>query len=378
MARIQYLTNIDFDFGCIESLDSALAECGIRRPLVVTDPGIVEVGLLDRLRAATQHQLIVFDRTPPNPTEQALQLALERYIEIEADGLIAFGGGSSIDLAKGIALMATHPAPLQQYAVASGGDSLITSEVSPVIAIPTTAGTGSEVGRAALLTLNDTRKLGFVSPHLIPRRAICDPGLTLGLPPGLTAATGMDAFTHCVETYLSPRINPPADAIALDGLSRCYRWITTAVTQGDNREARWQMMMAALQGGLTFQKGLGAVHAMSHPLGGLSEINLHHGTLNAVLLPDVLRFNESHAIEKYQHIRQLLGVPESTDLARLVEELNTRLGLPASLKEMGLLTEVLPRMAEAAALDHCTATNPRPINSNDYLALLNAQMGTQQ
>ncbi len=194
-----------------------------------------------------------------------------------------------------MALLATHPGPLANYAAILGGVPKITAATAPVVAIPTTAGTGSEVGRAALITLSDGRKLGFISPHLIPKAAICDPELTLGLPPRLTAATGMDAVTHCVETYLSPRFNPPAEAIALDGLARAVGSIERAVADGTDRTARQELMMAALEGGLTFQKGLGAVHALSHPLGGLKEPSLHHGTLNAVLLPAVLRFNEPHA-----------------------------------------------------------------------------------
>ena len=244
-----------------------------------------------------------------------------------------------------------------------------------MIAIPTTAGTGSEVGRAALITLDDGRKLGFISPHLIPKAAICDPELTLGLPPWLTAATGMDAVTHCIETFLSPRFNPPAEAIALDGLARAWAAIERAVADGGDREAREEMMMAALEGGLTFQKGLGAVHALSHPLGGLKAPSLHHGTLNAVLLPAVLRFNEPHAEDKYGSCAACCNLPEDASLPGYFAALTARLGLPTSLRQMGVPEACLPDIARNATLDHSAATNPRPASEAEFLALLTEAMG---
>lgn len=369
MATITYLTSIQFDFGAVRCISEELKALGIQRPLMVTDKGIVNSGILDRV----SHSLgvvfsteRVFADTPPNPTEAAVKLAATRFLEQDCDGVIAVGGGSSIDLAKGVALHVTHAPPFAQYAAILGGLAKITASVAPVIAIPTTAGTGSEVGRAALITLDDGRKLGFISPHLIPKRAICDPELTLGLPPLLTAATGMDALTHCIETFLSPRINPPADAIALDGAVRAFTWIDRAVQHGDDREARWQMMMASLQGGLTFQKGLGAVHSMSHPLGGLKEPVLHHGTLNAVILPSVLAFNEGFVGDKYEKFKAALGLAGSDLLPEFIEGLNKRIGLPGSLQEMGLPPDAIPRLAEAAVLDHSTATNPKPADASDF------------
>ena len=265
-----------------------------------------------------------------------------------------------------MALLATHPGPIEQYAVILGGLEKISSKVVPVIAVPTTAGTGSEVGRAALISLRDGRKLGFISPHLIPKIALCDPELTLGLPAGLTAATGMDALTHCIETYLSPRVNPPADAIAIDGAKRAAAWVEIAFTDGSNRDARWNMMMASLQGGLTFQKGLGAVHSMSHPLGGLKSPVLHHGTLNAVILPAVLRFNESYCTKKFADLKAAMGVPNGTSLDRFIENLNQKLNLPKSLSAMGVTPEIIPAMVEGALKDHSSASNPRPLNKKDF------------
>jgi len=377
VALVQYLTKIQFDFGALQLLGEELTALELRRPLLVTDAGLVKLGLaqraLDALPAGIE--VTVFDGTPENPTEAAVNAALQRYAEAGCDSVIALGGGSSIDLGKGVALMATHRPPLTDYAAILGGVERITRAVAPLIAIPTTAGTGSEVGRGAVITLEDGRKLGFLSPYLIPRVAICDPELTLGLPPLLTAATGMDAVTHCIETYLSPRDNPVAEAIALDGLRRATRHIRRAIADGQDREARREMLWAATMGGLTFQKGLGAVHAMSHPLGGIQEPRLHHGTLNAVILPAVLRFNAGHVGAKYDAVAEAMGLPPGSDLAEAIETLNRDIGLPASLKEMGVPSQVLPAMVEGALLDHSHATNPRPATRADYEALFTQAYG---
>ena len=375
MADIFYLSHIRFGEGALAELGAALSGLGVTRPLVVTDAGVRAVGLLDRVLAACPTPAAVFDGTPTNPTEAAVLAALELYRAEGCDGVIGLGGGSPIDLAKGVALLATHDGPLATYAAILGGIPRITAATAPVIAVPTTAGTGSEVGRAALITLADGRKLGFIAPHLIPKAAICDPELTIGLPPRLTAATGMDAVTHCVETYLSPRYNPPAEAIALDGLARAVAAIERAVADGTDRDARREMMMAALQGGLTFQKGLGAVHALSHPLGGLKEPSLHHGTLNAVILPAVLRFNEPAAPEKYRILRRTLGLAENASLPDFFAALTARLGLPTGLRAMGVPEACLPAIAHHATLDHSAATNPRPASEAEFLAMLQEAMG---
>jgi 4-hydroxybutyrate dehydrogenase len=372
MALITYLTNIQFDVHAVRELASHLESLSIRRPLVVTDPGVVNAGLVDRTAdgAPVLRTAPVFDGVPSNPTEDDVAAALTLYREQSCDGLVAIGGGSPIDLAKGVALLATHEGPLEAYAAILGGAAKISAKVAPVIAIPTTAGTGSEVGRAALITLRDGRKLGFISPHLIPKLALCDPELTLGMPPMLTAATGMDALTHCIETFLSPRDNPPAEAIALDGLSRAVRFLERAVVNGRDLEARREMMMAALEGGLTFQKGLGAVHSLSHALGGLKEPRLHHGTLNAVLLPAVLRYNEPATGAKYEALRRAMGLDNRIDLATFIEDLNERIGMPKTLGAMGVPSQVIPAMAKAALADHSTATNPRPLTEGDLAGLL--------
>ena len=222
MALITYLTRIQFDFGALSLLGEEMALLGISRPLVVTDRGLVTAGLLDRLTSALPDPTAVsiFDDTPQNPTESAAKAACFMYREGGCDSVIGLGGGSSMDLAKAVALLATHEGRLADFALIEGGAGKITPAVAPVIAIPTTAGTGSEVGRGSVMILEDGRKLGLISPHLIPKLALCDPELTLGLPAAMTAATGLDALAHCIETFLVPAVNPPADAIALDGAAR--------------------------------------------------------------------------------------------------------------------------------------------------------------
>jgi alcohol dehydrogenase class IV len=373
-ALITYLTTIRFGEGCVSEIGEDLTQLGVTRALVVTDKGVVDAGLAETVMEAAgkDHIVAVFDETPSNPTERAANKALELYRDVGANGLIAIGGGSPIDLAKAVALMATHAGPLGAYAAILGGIPRITQAVAPVVAVPTTAGTGSEVGRAALVTLEDGRKLGFISPYLFPKRAVCDPELTYGMPPTLTAATGMDAISHCIETYLSPRFNPPADAIALDGLGRAVAHLERAVADGQDVEARREMMVAALHGGLTFQKGLGAIHAISHPLGGLEEPSLHHGTLNAVLLPHVLRFNESAAEDKYAVMRKAMNVDAKTDLAGYFDDLNAKIGMPKSLSEMGFERQLIPPIVEGALKDHSGPTNPRPLDEASVTALMEA------
>ncbi|MFL5164753.1 MAG: iron-containing alcohol dehydrogenase [Microvirga sp.] len=377
MPIITYLTHIRFGDGTLGELPEDLAALGIRRPLVVTDKGIVAAGLVERLFdvVSSDNRRLVFDDVPTNPTEEAALQAVKLYRDEDCDGLIALGGGSAIDLAKAVGLLATHPEPLSQYAMVEGGVARITPKVAPLVAIPTTSGTGSEVGRGSVMNLSDGRKLGIISPNLIPKRAICDPELTLGLPPWLTAATGMDALSHCIESFLTPNYNPPAEGIALDGARRIVLHLERAVEDGQDREARRELMAGAMEGGMTFQKGLGAVHALSHALGSLKEPRLHHGTLNAVLLPPVLRFNADHVGDKYRRLAQAMGLAADADLAAFIEDLNTRIGLPKSLKEMGVPPGVIPEMAAKAEKDHTNPTNPRQATAADYQRLLQESIG---
>ena len=373
MSTILYLTTIEFGPGSRKELPRALKELGISRPLIVSDNGVAAEGILDE--ATQPMEAPRFLDVPANPTEAAVKAALEAYRESDCDGIVAVGGGSPIDLAKGVALLASHSGPLENYAAIYGGVTRIGASVAPMIAMPTTSGTGAEVGRAALLTLDDGRKLGFISPHLIPKRAICDPDLTLALPPRLTAATGLDALSHCIETFLSPRFNPPAEAIALDGAGRVWRNIARAHSKGDDLEARTEMMMAALEGGLSFQKGLGAVHALSHALGGLTDLKLHHGTLNAILMPAVVRFNAASVGDKIARLKAAIGLPAGADLAGALDRLNVDLGIPSGLSALGVTESVFPWVVERALADHSTPTNPRQPTVDDYRSLLAEAMG---
>ncbi|MFA7558777.1 MAG: iron-containing alcohol dehydrogenase, partial [Hydrogenophaga sp.] len=260
MAQILYVTNILIEPGALGQLTPECEKHGIRRPLLVTDAGVRAAGLLDRAIAALAGlPYAVFDQTPSNPTEAAVRAAAAIFREQRCDGLVALGGGSAIDCAKGVAIAVSHDGPLKTYATIEGGSPRITAAVPPLIAIPTTAGTGSEVARGAIVIVDDGRKLGFHSWHLVPRTALLDPDLTLGLPPLLTAATGMDAIAHCMETFMAPAFNPPADGIALDGLRRGWMHIERATRDGQDREARLNMMSASMQGAMAFQKGLGCV-----------------------------------------------------------------------------------------------------------------------
>lgn len=374
MATLSYLTTTYFDFGAIKRLPKVLAGLGVKRPMLATDRGLVEAGLVERARQAVGATLTVFDATPENPTDRAVMDAVAFYRENNCDGIVALGGGSPIDLGKAVALMVKSERPLLDYAGISRGKNF---GVAPLVAIPTTAGTGSEVSVGFILIVEDGRKLTFIADAFVPKAAICDPELTIGLPAHLTAATGMDAVTHCVEAILSPSVNPPAEAIGLDGLERAIGAgnLVRAVADGSDREARWQMMMAATEGAMAFVKGLGAVHAMSHSAGRLGGLSLHHGTLNAVLLPHALRFNESAAHSAYSRIRKAMGLAPDADIAAAIEKLNQQIGLPSTLGALGIGRAHIPELVDHALADIATATNPRPVSAEHYRQLFADAIG---
>jgi alcohol dehydrogenase class IV len=379
MSLINYITQIQFDFGAVRLLKSECERVGIRRPLIVTDPGIKAAGIVDKVLDALGQGAAVpmYDRTPPNPNESAVRDAVALYQQFECDGIIAVGGGSSIDLAKGVAVCATHPGSLQSFAVIEGGAALITSATAPVIAIPTTAGTGSEVGRGAILILDDGRKVGVISPYVVPKAAICDPELTLNLPAALTAATGMDAIAHCIETFLAPAFNPAAEGIALDGLWRAWRHIERATRQPDDRVARLNMMSASMQGALAFQKGLGCVHSLSHSLGGMNP-RLHHGTLNAIFLPAVVDFNrDAPSVQsegKLGRLAQAMELASEDQIGVSIRDMTRRLGLPLGLAELGVTPDMFGRIVSGALKDHSHKTNPRMASEEDYEDMLERSM----
>jgi alcohol dehydrogenase class IV len=382
MARILYLTQIDIDAGVVQLLRGECQRIGVKKPLVVTDAGVRAAGVLQRaIEALGNLPHAVFDGTPSNPTEAAVRAAVAVYRAQACDGLVAVGGGSSIDLAKGVAIAATHEGPLKTYATIEGGSPKITERVAPLIAVPTTAGTGSEVARGAIVIVDDGRKLGFHSWHLMPKAALLDPELTLGLPPMLTAATGMDAIAHCMETFMAPAVNPPADGIALDGLARGWLHIERATSNGQDHVARWNMMSASMQGAMAFQKGLGCVHSLSHSLGGVNP-RLHHGTLNAMFLPAVVKFNavadSIRSERRLQRMAEAVGIGHcdalGTELAEALQALNARLGLPSGLGAMGVTRDLFEKIIEGAMVDHCHKTNPRIATREEYREMLEASL----
>jgi 4-hydroxybutyrate dehydrogenase len=379
MALIMYLTQIHIEPGARRLLGGECERVGISRPLVVSDAGVRAAGVLDKVLDGLPPAMrtAVFDATPSNPNEAAVRAAVAMYRAQACDGLIAIGGGSAIDCAKGVAIAATHEGPLTHYATIEGGSARITSAVAPLIAVPTTAGTGSEVARGSILIVDDGRKLGFHSWHLVPKAAICDPELTYGLPPRLTAATGMDAIAHCMETFMAGAFNPPADGIALDGLERGWVHLERAVNNPGDAQARLMMMSASVQGAMAFQKGLGCVHSLSHSLGG-ADPRLHHGTLNAVFLPAVLRFNaEEPGMQREKRLARMahaMGLTAAEDVAPAVVEMNQRIGLPSGLAQMGVGSSLVDRIVSGALADHCHKTNPRLASADDYREMIAASM----
>lgn len=379
MAVIKLNNRMICEFGAVNKLAKELKSLKVSRPLICTDPGIKQLGLLDQVKSLIPDEFEVseYTETPGNPTEDAVLAATSIFKEKECDSLISIGGGSAMDLAKAVSLLATHDEPLSQYAVVEGGVRKI-GAMAPHIAIPTTAGTGSEVSTGSVVTCNDGRKLTFVHNNLVPKVAIADPELTLGLPKILTAATGMDAVTHCIEAYLSAVDNPPADGIALNGLELAIGQgnLEKAVLEGSDKHARKNMMMAAAEGAWAFnEKGLGSVHAMSHACGRMKELRLHHGTLNAVILPHILRFNQPVTEAKVSRLKVAMGYDASVDLADEISKLNERLGIPASLGEMGVTTDLMPQLIEHTLKDMTHFGNPREATAEDYQQLFTDAIG---
>lgn len=377
MAVINYVTEVRFGSGVLAELKEVCDKLGIANPCIVTDKGVEAAGIVDKVQSVLGRQSAVFNETPSNPSESAVRAGVEVLKTAGCDGIVAVGGGSSIDLAKAVAVAARHEGPLRQFALIEGGLQRITAATLPIVAIPTTAGTGSEVGRGAIIILDDGRKVGILSPYVIPRVAVCDPALTLGLPAGLTAATGMDAIAHCIETFLAPAFNPPADGIALDGLWRAWRHIEQAFHEPSNIEARTNMMSASLQGALAFQKGLGCVHSLSHSLGGINP-KLHHGTLNAILLPAVIRYNRGAGSvareDKIARLSQAMGLPASIAIEDALVAKSQALQLPTGLGQLGVTEALFDRIVHGALADHSHRTNPREASAADYVEMLRQSM----
>jgi alcohol dehydrogenase class IV len=373
VATFTFPNRVRFGNGARAELAGELSRLGVRRPLVVTDPGLLASGLVEAVVGSLDGS-VVFSGVHANPTEADVLAGLGVYRERGCDGLVTVGGGSPIDAAKAIRLLVTHPGTLADYDLNAGGLDKITADLPPLAAVPTTAGTGSEAGRGALIQLpQNGRKTIVLSPFLLPSVAVCDPELTLGLPPVLTAGTGMDAFTHCVESYLSTTEHPICDGIALEGLRYVARGLETAVRDGSNLEARRSMMTGALMGGISFHKGLGVVHSLSHALG--AEGRAHHGTLNAILLPHALRFNREAAGPRMVDLATRLGLGRTGEgashLITAAELLLSKLPLPRRLGQVeGLRHDRIASYARLAALDHCHRTNPRLCSLADFEEIL--------
>ena len=367
--QLNYFNRPYFGNGDIEKICKVLSLHGIKKPLICSDPGLSSIGMIDKIKnlISDDFSSSFYLDTPANPTEQSVKDALKIYKNDGCDGVVGFGGGSSIDLAKAVSLMANHNENIINYSIAEGGYRKIT-ETIPMIAIPTTSGTGSEISDGALLVMDDGRKLIFASPHLRPNAAICDPELTIGLPPVLTAGAGMDALTHCIEAILSPVIDPPAEAVGLDGIEKIIKdeGLVRAYKDGNDKEARWNMMMASTEGAMAFSKGLGAVHSMSHAIGANQQLNLHHGTLNAVILPTVLKFNRNHIENKYSRIATAMGINQSVDLADEIRKLNELIGIPSGLAQMGVTEDMIPKLVKHAITDPSNLTTPRLPNQEEW------------
>jgi len=377
-------TRIVFGDGAVDETGGEAKKLGAKHALIVTDRGVAHAGLTDGLTKSLKKAGIawsVYDDTASNPVESNVDAATEAFRGAQADLVIGIGGGAPLDVAKLVRLRATHTLPLIEYDDAVDGWQKVTNEVPPMIAIPTTSGTGSEVGRSGVVTLvtnGHKRKVVIFAPRLMANVAILDPRLTVGLPPKLTAATGFDALTHCIEAYCATGDHPMADAIALEGISLCAHFLEKAVNVPGDIEARGAMQKAAMMGAVAFQKGLGACHSLAHPLG--SELDMHHGLANALCLPAVIDFNR-HAIEKkIAHVARILGT-RGDDIETLafecsgaVQMLRKKCHLPSGLAAAGVKDEQLPALAQLALEDACHKSNPRPCTKDDLLALYRASL----
>jgi len=360
-----YPTKVRFGAGRIAELPDACKELGMKRPLIVTDPGLAALPMIKEAVAANEKAGLstgVFSDIKSNPNGKNVEDGIKAYRSGKHDGVVAFGGGSALDAGKAIALMAGQKRPIWDFE--DVGDNWLRVDpagVAPIIAVPTTSGTGSEVGRVSVITKEDThqKKLIF-HPKVQPSIVIDDPALTVGLPAKITAATGMDALAHCFEAYCAPGYHPMADGIALEGMRLIKEWLPTAVKDGKNLEARSHMMAAATMGATAFQKGLGAIHSLSHPVGAVYDT--HHGLTNAVVMPYVMQFNRKAIEEKMTRLAAYLGLKNPGYQAVLdwVLELRKEIGIPHTLKDIGVGTDKLDSLSEEAFNDPSTGGNPVP------------------
>ncbi len=367
-------TAVRFGVGRIAELGDACRELGMTKPLIVTDPGLASLPMVQEAIASNQAQGIstgLFSNVKSNPIGRNVDDGLKHYRDGGHDGVIAFGGGSALDSGKAIAFMVGQQKPMWDFEdVGDNWKAAQTEGIAPIIAIPTTAGTGSEVGRASVILNEDTAtKMVIFHPKMLPAIVIEDPALTVGLPPAITAATGMDALAHCLEAYCVPSFHPMADGIAVEGMRLIKNWLPTAVREGNNLEARANMMVTASMGATAFQKGLGAIHSLSHPVG--AHYDTHHGLTNAVVMPYVLAFNRKAIEEKLVRLATWLGLanPSFQAVMDWVLQLRKEIEIPHTLRQLGVGSDKLDELSEMAAVDPTAGGNPIPAGPAEMKAM---------
>jgi alcohol dehydrogenase class IV len=376
--KFNFPTRILFGEGVVGDLSAELRVLGLERPLVVTDRGLAQTpipGQIQDILKEAGFAFAQFDAVEPNPTDAQVEAGAKLYIQHQADSIIAVGGGSPIDAAKAIQIRINHHKPMEEYDDLKGGDAKITNRLPPLVAIPTTSGTGSEVSRSAVITIAAAgRKVVLFHPDLMPKVAICDPELTYGLPPRITAECGMDALSHNLEAYMAAGYHPMADGIALRGIRMVAESLKTAVEDGNNIEARRDMMMASSMGAVAFQKGLGVVHSLAHPLSSVS--NVSHGLANSIMMPAAMRFNGKAVPQRAAMVAHALGAKDHSaeGAAQAIEELAKDMGLPLTLKDAGVTDDQIPTLVDKAMQDGCHGCNPCKCTPGDMEALFKAAM----
>lgn len=367
IARFSFPTDIYFGAGASKLVGDHLREHGFTRPIVVTDKGLAALpvlkGFVTNLGAGVDAH--VFAGVQGNPTASQAMQGRDAFRTHRADAVIGIGGGAALDVAKVVALMAVHDGDVIEYAWDHPKVRPITAELPYIVAVPTTSGTGSEVGRSSVVSDDATHiKQVIFSPRLLAKAVFADPELTFDLPPSVTAATGMDALTHNIESYLSPAFHPLCDGIALEGVRIAARALPTAVKDGRNLNARADMMMASMMGAIAFQKDLGAVHSCAHALGAVCD--LHHGLANALMLEPVMRFNLDAARDKFAELAHVVGAGGADDFIEWLVRLKREIGIAPSLSAVGVKQSQVPALVDIAEKDVCHQTNPRPCSRTDF------------